>query len=445
MCKRYYLLIIMAGMFVLAGTGQSALSLPQVDAETYRLYREGKWKELIAIGNSALENGMDFYFLRVRLGIAYFETANYHRAVLHLEKANAQGDGDVFMQESLYYAYLYSGRRMEALVLAKSFTPEQKQRTGTDKMKIIRQADVYLNANKADNGNIIESFTSNDIPAEDGRQFISDGHRYFFAGLRHEFSPSVGLYHGYTWLQKDHYVYAREEDIAGTNNQARATSHQYFASAQIRVARNVQLLGGMHLLGINYVTPVLVRQQGRDALVWQDANTTESVFFGGLSLQATYINALAMVYSGNLNSRKQLQSDFQLTVYPSGNHSLYFVSQFSYQAEKLGTEKLNRLVFDQQAGMQLSKRWWAEAYATFGNMQNFIANQGAVLFNTMDMVKNRGGVRGYFFPTWKTRLMLEGVWLRSESVFLPKDEIKSSYNPLYFNSFMITGGISWYF
>lgn len=437
--------MIMTSMFVFAGKGQTSLSLPQVDAKTYTLYTEGKWGELIAVGNNALDNGMDFYFLRVRLGIAYFEIANYHRAIVHLEKAITQGDGDAFVQESLFYTYLYAGRRMEALVLAKSFTPEQKQRTGTAKMKIIRQADVYLNANKADNQNEIESFSSNELPTEDGRQFISDGHRYFFAGLRHELSPSIGLYHGYTRLQKDHFVYAREDDISGTNTQAGATLDQYFASAQVRVAKNVQLLGGMHLLGVKYVTPVGIQQQGRDVLIWKDASTTESVFFGGLSLQAPYINALTMLYSGNLNGRNQLQTDFQLTFYPSGNHSLYFVSQFSYQSEKLGTEKLNRIVFDQQAGVQLSTKWWAEAYATFGNMQNFIANQGAVLFNTMDMVKNRGGVRGYFFPTWKTRLMLEGVWLRSESVFLPKDEIKSSFNPLYFNSFMITGGISWYF
>jgi hypothetical protein len=445
MCKRYQLLTGIVLFLGNIGFGQTNLSLPEVDAATYRMYQEGNWKALIETGTKAIGAGMDFYYLRVRLGVAYYETGNFHRAITHLEKANMDGNGDAFVQESLFYAYLMAGRRMEALVLSKSFTPEQQLRTETNKMKILRQVDVYYNANMADISEVTGSFSTADIPDEDGHQFISDGHRYFFAGLQHEFSPSFRFYHAYTGLQKDHYVYAIEEGISTTNEQARSTMNQYFATAQLRVARNVQLLGGMHIVGLKYVTPVLQQRQGRDVLVWENGSATESVFFGGLSAQAPFLSGLAMVYSGNLNRRSQFQADVQLTFFPSGNYTWYLVSQLSHQTEKLDAEKVNRLIFDQQIGVKLSSKWWTECYVTFGDMQNFVANQGAVLFNTMDMVKSRGGLRLFFAPTLKTRLQLDGSWLRNESVFYPEGSLIQTYNPIYFNSFSITGGLSWFF
>jgi tetratricopeptide (TPR) repeat protein len=444
MCKRYLLTGIVF-LWGIAGFSQTSHSLPEADAATFRLYNERNWKALIETGTKAIGAGMDFYYLRVRLGIAYYETGNFHRAITHLEKANMDGNGDAFVQESLFYAYLMAGRRMEALVLSKSFTPEQQLRTGTDKMKIFRQVDVYLNANKADNSEVIASFSPDDIPEEDGRQYISLRHRYFFAGLRHEFSPSFSFYHAYTGLQKDHFVYAREEDISTTNEKAGSALNQYFASAQLRVARNVQVLGGMHLVGLKYVTPIVTQRQGRDVLSWENGTTSESVFFGGISAQAPFVSGLAMLYSGNLNKRKQFQADLQLTFYPLGNYALYLVSQLSHQTEKLDAEKVNRLIFDQQIGFKLAPKWWTEGYVSFGDMQNFVANQGAVLFNTMDLVKNRAGLRVHFFPTIRTRLQLEGTWFKNQSNYHPKGSIERSYHPIYFNSYSITGGLSWYF
>ena len=42
----------------------------QADIQTYDLYTLAKWDELIDAGNKALSKGIDFYYLRMRLGIA---------------------------------------------------------------------------------------------------------------------------------------------------------------------------------------------------------------------------------------------------------------------------------------------------------------------------------------------------------------------------------------
>ena len=66
---------------------QQPLSLISVDAQTYSLWQKKDWNGLIAAGKKALKADIDFYYLRVRMGIAYYEKKNYHMALLHFEKA----------------------------------------------------------------------------------------------------------------------------------------------------------------------------------------------------------------------------------------------------------------------------------------------------------------------------------------------------------------------
>lgn len=56
-------------------------SLPKVDALTYQLFQQKAWDNLIKEGNKAIQNGIDYYYLRVRMGIAYYEKGNYSGAI----------------------------------------------------------------------------------------------------------------------------------------------------------------------------------------------------------------------------------------------------------------------------------------------------------------------------------------------------------------------------
>jgi hypothetical protein len=65
----------------------------EVDILTWRYFLEKRWDSLLLTGNNALESGIDFYYLRVRMGVASFETERYYPAVRHLKKARTWKPG----------------------------------------------------------------------------------------------------------------------------------------------------------------------------------------------------------------------------------------------------------------------------------------------------------------------------------------------------------------
>ena len=446
MFRQIGLLIVALFSIYFSARAQTFTSLPQADSVTYSLYLQEQWKALAQTGSNVLKDGIDFYYLRVRMGVAYFKLGNYQKAIPHFEKALADNPADAFVMEYLYYARLYAGRRAEALYGAGSFTEPLKQNTGTVKPKWVRQIDVVYNQNFADNAAAIDNFKTSGIPAdEDGAQFVSDGHQYFYVGLKHELGKAFSYYHAYTGLAKDHYVYVQEEGISSVNRQARATLNQYYGTAQWRVAKNLQWLGGLHYVHVSHPQPVVQTSQGRDRIVWVEGSRGERVLFTGLAAQATGLNAVLMVHDANLNGRKQFQADAQVTVYPLGNLNFYLSGQVSFQNEKLGETSRNATVFEPLAGAKISNRLWLEAYGAFGPQQNYIGSQGAVLFNTADRITSRMGARLHIFPASSLRLLLEGVWLQQESSFGLFESLSPVYNTIPFKSYSVTGGISWYF
>ncbi len=87
--------------------------------KTYQLLEKGSYNELIEYSKKVLDNDIDFFYLRLRLGIAYFKLNNYKLAVYHLEKSLEFNSDDEVALEYLYYSYLYSGMRDEANKLSK--------------------------------------------------------------------------------------------------------------------------------------------------------------------------------------------------------------------------------------------------------------------------------------------------------------------------------------
>ena len=50
-----------------------SLSITYVDSATYTLYLKQDWKPIIALGKQSRAEGVDFYYLKVRMGMAYFK------------------------------------------------------------------------------------------------------------------------------------------------------------------------------------------------------------------------------------------------------------------------------------------------------------------------------------------------------------------------------------
>ncbi|MBS0001052.1 MAG: hypothetical protein KFF73_18860 [Cyclobacteriaceae bacterium] len=84
---------------------------------TYDHYLREEWDQLIKVAHEALNSGYDFYYLRARLGIAFYEKGIYTSAIIHFKKALIFNSTEPAMLEYLYYAYILASRHPDAAYL----------------------------------------------------------------------------------------------------------------------------------------------------------------------------------------------------------------------------------------------------------------------------------------------------------------------------------------
>jgi len=92
------------------------------DSLTYRLYTQEKWDSVQTIGEEAINQNIDYYYLRMRIGISYFKKNAYSQAIQHFQKANEFNSTETAL-EYIYYSYLYSGNTREAMYFSKKLSP----------------------------------------------------------------------------------------------------------------------------------------------------------------------------------------------------------------------------------------------------------------------------------------------------------------------------------
>ncbi|MEO8762200.1 MAG: hypothetical protein ABI388_11740 [Bacteroidia bacterium] len=200
---------------------QDTLSGYTVEQKSLDLYIAKKWKELTAFGNEALHKGYDYYYMQMRVGIAYYERKNYCLAESHFRKALQFSSNDSLALEYIYYCYIFTGRNEDARKLSKKFNRELATKTGTNTKSPI---DFVI----IEGGTKISDSSTYFKPAV-----------YFQAGLSHTIKNKVSFFHAAT--------YFHQQNIVGT-----LTQLQYYLRATIPVKKNWLISPSFHLVNINF-------------------------------------------------------------------------------------------------------------------------------------------------------------------------------------------------
>ena len=230
--KHFVLLLTVVAMFSVNLFAQDTLTAAVVEQKTYQLYQDKNWKELIKTGNKALYAGFDYFYIQMRIGIAYYENKQYCLAEPHFRKALQYSSNDELAKEYLYYCYLYAGRTEDARRLSKTFGNELLVKTGVAKQSAvgfvlieggtkITDSTYYLDRTKK-----TESVFYN--PAV-----------YFQLGLEHGIKKRISLYHAATYFNQKNFV--------GT-----LTQLQYYLKAAIPVKNNWLISPSFHFVNINF-------------------------------------------------------------------------------------------------------------------------------------------------------------------------------------------------
>lgn len=431
--------------FFICYQSTAQLNLATVDQRTYQLWQEKDWKQLIKEGRQALHKGIDFYYLRVRMGIACYEKKNYQQAILHFEKARAFNDQEEYVTEYLYYAYLYSGRTEEARNLSGKMSDALKAQTGTTGNPFIRKLLLFYNTDFKSEKTTSSNFSTANIDTLlKGDQYIANQNKYFHLALQHDIGRKFTLNHGYSYIHQDYFLYNRNDVKTNINQDYVNNVHQYYLSGQVRLARNWRAGLGFHYVGVRY--PVLNRTPGMGPGRFQKSVVTDHqvVLFFHLKKDFPYFSTQASLYYSNLNDATQLQTDLKLSVYPLGNLNLYTLTTVSYQIENSGRDRQS-IVLTQEIGGKIFRYLWIEGFFTLGEMQNYTGGDGTLVFNSANIIKSRIGGR-LIFPVHQAVSLQAGyTYAVRESSFIPADSGIPPFNTIQYHDHSITGGLIWKF
>ena len=108
-----YLIIVVMMLNSFLTRAQAKLSFKMVDSLSYALYENKSWLALSQLSDTIISAEMDYYYLRMRAGIANFELKKYRAAIPHFQKALVFNLQDELSKEYLKYCYLYTNRNEE--------------------------------------------------------------------------------------------------------------------------------------------------------------------------------------------------------------------------------------------------------------------------------------------------------------------------------------------
>lgn len=176
---------ILAILFLGVAMQSRAQTFLDVNRQTTTLFEEQDWPALIRAAEKVLDADFDFFGLRYRLGVAYYEQGRFFASTRQFERALAYDGGNRYVLEYLYYAYLFSGREKQARVLAAEFPAALREKLDLQQVRLLDF--LYLEGG-AKQSNLVDSIGT--LP-------------FFTLGLRQRVGRRLDLYHAVSYLEQN--------------------------------------------------------------------------------------------------------------------------------------------------------------------------------------------------------------------------------------------------
>ena len=442
----FRLKILLAVIFYLSFSGvfgQKPLNYTVVDKKSYQYYLDDQLDSLRSISHKAFSAGIDYYYLRMRMGVLYYNHKNYMASIPHFRKALEFNNGDPVAEEYLYYALLFSGRKKEAVKLAAAFSDSLKSKLNIDKTPVITGVSATILHSNLTNNDVLDKYNFDASSMGNGSQLITRKFNYQGLHLQHQLSPSFSIFHGYGHLKKTSFGYYYTDGLANTLTEQELTQHQYYISGTLTFRRGFSISPAFQFLNIRIPS---YQQNSRG--MWQriSAQTySQNDYVYGISLNQffKYINLEAGAVWSALNDRNQLQESAGLTMYPLGNLNLYlYASVIFHHTIQNQVVYVPEKIYRLKAGAGFFNTFWLEAGMIKGNLENTSLDNGFIIYNNTDYPT---GIyeASLIFPVKKFSLSISYSLTEQQSVYSSTGT--TTYNKLTYNSQIITGGISWKF
>ncbi|MBV2247231.1 MAG: hypothetical protein KUL83_08705 [Lentimicrobium sp.] len=428
-------------MAVMPRANAQDVKLLAVDYETrtYRLYTEQKWDSLLMVGEEAITEGFDYYYMRARLGIAAFELQKYVLAAKHLQIALNFNNSDLYITQLVHKSLVYSGRVDEARAFLADLPAESAKTIGSATLRPL----VYVETGPAFS-NQVSKFehkrqTGKGLYSE---TYLNNNSFYFLAGteLPLGYRWSVNAAFSAMGFNKSRRVGIAYIDSLDGNYKVRQS--EGYLSASFLLGNRIKISPSVRISNVSYNNPL----SSDDSLVQGMIGPSNSVEYndvaygGELSFLAPYFTATAGFWALEVDKTAYTQTSASIFLRPLGNLNLYTFTILTYKHDGFD----GQMIFHQMAGGKVGNKLWGEAFYTLGDLTGTGENNLQVFYNAFEKVKNRYGLRLIYTLNSRLRLSLRGQVFTREGTELYFNEKAHrgiySYN---YQTLSITGGMTW--
>lgn len=369
---------------------QVAMDYQHVDSLTYSYYNSGDWDRLIKLGLEAAQKGIDYKYLRQRIGFAFFSQGNYYDAKFQFEKARSFDSYDSFTNEYLYYSYLNTAKEEYAGVYARKLDPEIRKSLSISPFKPLESIEIEYNF-----------------------KFAGTAHRsnpqYYRLGISTKLGYRLTLFQS---LSRYNQVIIIQQ--AGYSEKISDKQPEYYALLKWSASSHLLLKTAYHYISTTSGS----------------SRRSRNLFLFAISHD---LNRLSLETSGSVLSIGQeliYQAGGQIGYVFPGRSNFYLTGTASGLFQKTG----NRLIYNQKAGFKVMKKTWLEGNLTFGRMTNYNDYNGLYVYNTLDPMTFRAGSTMIFY-------LGKNIALWANYSFERKEYYED--NLFHYNQFSYLGGIKW--
>ncbi|MBK6966169.1 MAG: hypothetical protein IPH20_20160 [Bacteroidales bacterium] len=409
------------------------------EALTLRLYYEQKWDSLLVVGEEAIEQGYDYYYMRVRVGEAAFYKQRYVRAARHLEKALQFNTTDEYASGLLYKSYRYSNRTEDARWLLRKLSPE----VAGSLDQAVKKPLLYMETGPAFT-NHVEQFEKNrqSGPGTYSEAYLNRNSQYLLTGAYFPVGYRMGVNAAFGVMN---FNKNRRVDITFVDSLSGDYSVfqvEAYISPSFNITQRIKISPAFRLVNVSVMNPLT----SDDSLVQmiigpsKELNYNDYAYGGEVSYSAPLWALSGGVWSMMIDSLEYVQATGSLFCKPLGNLNLYSLTTVTLKSTQIN----NDYIVYQMIGGKIYHKLWGEAFMSWGDLSGTAEHNLQIIYNSFDKVTTRIGSRLILSVNDYLSLSLRyQVFFREGTeLFFPVDETGQIFSYNYINQ-SITGGIKW--
>jgi hypothetical protein len=374
--KKYWIVILLLIVWGKHSQAQDTLSFSAAESGTYELYLGKQWSQLQKLCSRAFKNGYDYYYLRLRAGIAAYELKQYREAIRHFQGAIRFNADDNLAFEYLYYCYLYTNRNEAAKKLSLRFDKEFASYMKTKKLNPIN----YL---MAEGGTKLSDSINFFGPAVFGQ-----------LGIQHAVARRLSLFHTLGYYQQSEKRFS-------------VGQFQYYVKATLPLPKELTLEIGSHLLynNVSYTQQALAQYTVQDPPAFKGGPFPPARTVTGFQIMQENVKSLAFVGAANLtkhfsfadvsigstafllDTARQYQVSAGFVIYPFRNNRLGIGSNWYIHTEN--QFKSSSLAYAPMLTAAIGKKLYLSLSYFSNNGLNITEQTGYFINNSYDYTANR--------------------------------------------------------